>query len=416
MKPIVFTDAILFDGETYFPHTRYSVRVERQRIVDVFDGTVEVGNDIDVVHLDGALLMPGLIDAHTHANIPTLNIAGLSNWPVSLVSQHARHFLEGMLQRGFTTVRDAGGADIGLVQAIEAGLIDGPRFYIAGRALSQTGGHGDLRGRTVFPTCSCNHVGFVSEVVDGVDEIRKAVREQFRQGVSQVKIMVSGGVLSPTDPIWMNQFSDDEISVAVEEASRWRAYVMAHAHTAEAALRCARLGVRSIEHGTMIDRETAARIADTDAFVVPTLSAIESIRRDRHAIPAELFDKLQVVSDTAYAAIEHCHAAGVKIGLGSDLLGLSQGGESEELILRSGLMPTLDILRSATRINGELVHRDSDLGVIRAGALADLIVLDKNPFVNLDVFGDVARNVTFVMKDGRVYKDTRNRMPAPQSV
>ena len=410
-KPIVFTNAVLFDGEKYFARELYSVLVEGERITHVSAGNVEPGENFSVVDLKGAFLMPGLIDAHTHANMPTMNIGSLSHWPMSRLSQHARSFLEGLLEQGFTSTRDAGGADFGLVQAIDEGLILGPRLYIAGKALSQTGGHGDLRGRTDTYGCSCSQVGVVSQIVDGVDQVRAAVRDQFRQGVNQIKIMVSGGVLSPTDPIWMDQFADDEIAVAVEEARRWRSYVMAHAHTSAAARRCARLGVRSIEHGTMIDRSTADVIAKVGAFVVPTLSIIGGIQASGDALPVEARDKIKYVADAASLAVKHCYEAGVAIGLGSDLIGSWQGGEAKELKLRSGLMPTLDILKSATSINGELIRPEKDLGLIRPGALADMIVVDGNPFDDISIFNDARSFVSLVMKDGKVLKDTRERMP-----
>jgi imidazolonepropionase-like amidohydrolase len=409
-KIVVLTNAVLFDGTRYSPHTRHTVEIVGNRIVGVFEDRVERGERAQVIDLGGAFLMPGLIDAHTHVNIPTFDIAGLSNWPPSLVSLHARRILDNLLQQGFTSIRDAAGADIGLVKALEAGLIEGPRLFIAGKALSQTGGHGDMRER-IPVACLCHGAVSVTEIVDGEQEVRRAVREQFRLGANHVKLMLSGGVLSPVDPIWMDQFSDGEIAVAVEEAGRWGSYVMAHAHTAAAAQRCARLGVRSIEHGTMIDGPTAELLAATDVVVVPTLAILEGMQKNSAKLPAGMAEKLQRVAETAYAAVEHCRAAGVKTGMGSDLLGPLHGGESREIVLRAGVAPTLDVLTSATRINGRLIQPDGNLGVIQRGALADLIVMEKNPFDDICVFDDASRNVSFVMQDGRIRKDTQKRCP-----
>ena len=206
--------------------------------------------------------MPGLIDAHFHAYTPTFDIVKIDRMPQALLASHARVILEGALQRGFTTVRDAGGGDIGLWMAIEQGLIQGPRFFFSGKAISQTGGHGDARPGTVVEPCGCSgYTGSLSLVADGVDEVRRAVREELRKGARQIKLFVSGGVVSPTDPIWMPQFTDEEIRAAVHEASTRRTYVMAHCLTDDGARRCVESGVRSIEHGTEISEDTARLIA-----------------------------------------------------------------------------------------------------------------------------------------------------------
>ena len=216
--------------------------------------------------------MPGLIDAHFHALAADPDIGRLDLMPRSLIHQHAREILEGALQRGFTTVRDAGGADYGLAMAIETGLIKGPRLFYSGKALSQTGGHGDFRPYEQVGYCLCCQGGLsMSQIADGVSEVRRAAREELRKGATQIKIMASGGVASPFR-------SDLEPAVLRGGDPRgrlgtksWKTYVMAHVYTAEAIRRCLEYGVRSIEHGNLIDAETAAFAAEKDAFVVPTL-------------------------------------------------------------------------------------------------------------------------------------------------
>lgn len=266
----VFANARIFDGISEDLAEGFHVVVESGKIREVTP-TRPSFHEASVIDCRGRFLMPGLIDAHFHAYSPSFDIAGIERMPASLLASHAGRILEGALERGFTTVRDAGGGDIGLWVAIEQGLIRGPRFFFAGRALSQTGGHGDMRRGNEVQPCGCTaYSGRLSRVVDGVDEVRRAAREELLKGAHQVKIFVSGGVLSPTDPLWMPQFTAEEITAVVEEAAGRRTYVMAHCHTDEGAARCAELGVRSIEHGTLIYREETARlIAARDRFVVP---------------------------------------------------------------------------------------------------------------------------------------------------
>ena len=237
-----------FDGERLHTEHPLNITVRGNRVAEVSEQTTPQGAPEDVREIDASSLtiLPGLIDAHFHPVSASFDVASIDRSHPSLRALDARRHLESALLRGFTTVRDAGGGDIGLVRANEQGLIRGPRLLMAGKALSQTGGHGDMRPADAVPVCSCGYNGALSAVVDGPDQMRRAVREQLRQGATQIKLFVSGGVLSPTDPLWMNQFTDEEIRAAVDEAATRRTYVMAHAHTADAVLRCIRNGVRSL--------------------------------------------------------------------------------------------------------------------------------------------------------------------------
>ena len=200
-------------------------------------------------------LMPGLIDCHVHAIHSEVNVRFMEALPLTLITARAATRLRAMLDRGFTTVRDTGGADWGIKTAIETGHIVGPRIYIAGQSIGPTGGHSDSRRRTNRggECVCCNGLQFKSAIADGADEVRKSAREQMRQGADHVKIMMSGGVASPYDPLDSLQFSDGEVSAAVEEATAFGRYVCAHAYSAESITRAARLGVRTIEHGNLID-------------------------------------------------------------------------------------------------------------------------------------------------------------------
>ena len=405
---IVFEGCRVFDGVSAEPSENATVVVENGRIKEVADGAVRAPADAERVACAGRTLMPGLIDAHFHALLVELTVPPLDDMPASLLYQLARRSLEGALSRGFTTVRDAGGADLGLAMAVERGLIAGPRIFFAGRGLSQTGGHGDMRSQTRFEPCGCAaYHGPITQVADGVDAVRKAAREELRKGAHQIKMMVSGGVLSPTDPLWMDQYSDEEIRVGVEEAATRRTYVMAHAHTANAARRCAELGVRSIEHGTQIDAEAAEAVAAAGAFVVPTLVTIFAMIESgaELGLPKIYADKLQGLGDEGLRSLEVCRAAGVPMGFGTDLLGPLQDRQSQEFLIRSEVLAPVDVLRSATSINAALVQRSGELGTIAPGAVADILVVDGDPLGDLGLLQEQGRHIPVIMKEGRFCKN-----------
>lgn len=404
----IFENSAIFDGSNEDLIEGASVVVEGSRIKEITSSSVTYNNSRRI-NCKGHTLMPGLIDAHIHAYTPTPDFFGNDHLPTALLAAHAAKILEGMLKRGFTAVRDAAGADIGLWLAVEQGLITGPRLFYSGKALSQTGGHGDMRPGDFFQPCGCgSYSGSISKVVDGADEMRKAVREELRQGAHQIKLFVSGGVSSPSDPVWMNQFTEEEIRTAVYETSTRRTYVMAHCHTEEAIRRCVEYGVRSIEHGSNISDQTAKAIAEKGAFVVPTLSIIDVIRQygSEMALPASSTEKIQGLYDSMLNSIETCTRAGVKLGLGSDLLGNKyhplQGGE---LAKRGEVNTPIEVLRSATSINAELLQKTGELGCISPGAFADIIVVNSNPLNDLTLFQDAEKNIPVVMKGGQFIRN-----------
>jgi imidazolonepropionase-like amidohydrolase len=399
----VLSNARVFDGTSPELTEGASVVVEGERIREISRNTPSF-KDAQIIDCDGRFLMPGLIDAHFHAYTPTFDIISTDRMPQALLVSHATAILEGALKRGFTTVRDAAGGDIGLWMAIEQGLIQGPRFFFSGKAISQTGGHGDMRPGTVVEPCSCGrYTGSITMVADGVDEIRRAVREELRKGARQIKLFVSGGVVSPTDPLWMPQFTEEEIRAAVYEASTRRTYVMAHCHTDDGAQRCVKYGVRSIEHGTQISDDTARKIAASGAFVVPTLSVVDVIRNRGHdlGIPSIGLEKIKGVYEDMLRSIENCTRAGVKIGLGADLLDHEfhklQGGE---LGLRGEVNKPIDVLRSATSVNADLLQMQGQLGCIQPGAYADMLVVTGDPLQDLNLFRDPTAHIALIMKGG----------------
>ena len=275
--------------------------------------------------------------------------------------------------------------------------------------LSQTGGHGDFRPRSdEVDVCGCQvfSTGF-SHVADGVTAVRKAAREELRRGAKQVKIMASGGVASPTDPIWNVQYSAEEMTAIVEEAASWRTYAMAHAYTPEAITRAVRAGVRTIEHGNLLDAETAALMKERGAYLVPTLVAYFKIEELGRALgfPAVSQRKVKDVLDAGLASLEIARDAGVPIGFGTDLLGETHEHQSAEFGIRARVLPPLEILRSATLVNAEILGQTGELGVVAPGARADLLVVDGDPLENLSLLEDQGKHLAAVVKDGRFYVD-----------
>jgi imidazolonepropionase-like amidohydrolase len=330
-----------------------------------------------VVDGRGGCVLPGLIDAHCHAYGIDLDMLALESRPLSYVALAAARRLAAALRRGFTTVRDPSGGDAGLARAISEGLIPSPRYLWTGPALSQTGGHGDVRAAD-SEVCGC--AAHTVEVVDGVDPLRRAVRERFRRGAHAIKIMTSGGVVSLTDPIRVPQYSDEEIRAVTAEASRRGSYVAAHAYSPEAIRHAVGNGVRSVEHGNLLDADTAKVMAAAGAFLVPTLAAYDAMERRgaELGMAAISRQKNREVLDAGREAVELARAAGVRVGFGTDLMGALEDEQLNGLRLQIELDGVLMALRSATSVNAELIGRP-DLGRAQEGCVADLLIVAGNP-------------------------------------
>jgi imidazolonepropionase-like amidohydrolase len=404
---VIFANAAVLDGTRDERHEGHHVLVEGDRIKEVSDRPITLAG-AETVDLAGRTLLPGLIDAHVHVIAVDAVLARLAEQPLTLVSLQAGRVLEGMLARGFTSVRDAGGADGGLAEAVAQGLVRGPRLFPSGQALSQTGGHGDLRPRTrsVVSCACCEYGAGLARIADGVDECRRAARDELRKGATQIKIMASGGVASPYDPIWNLQYSDEEMRAIVAEARSWHTYVLAHAYTPEAIRRAVVNGVRSIEHANLIDAPTAAQVAAAGGFVVPTLVTYDALYRFGRDLgfPEASIAKLGDVREAGLRSLELLRAAGVKIGYGTDLLGPMHRHQSREFVLRAEAMAPIDIIRSATTVNAELLNRSGELGVVAAGACADLIAVDGDPLADISLLDGQGEHLSVIMKDGVLHK------------
>ncbi|HLY55676.1 MAG TPA: amidohydrolase family protein [Stellaceae bacterium] len=412
MTKFIFSNARVFDGWD-------GTLADRDVLVE--DGVIRAVEPrglavegAEIVDCAGRVLMPGMIDAHTHIYAASLDLAKLVAAPVTYTAHYAPHFMRHALDCGFTTIRDVAAGDIGAARALREGLITGPRLFYGGRALSQTGGHGDVRsaehdGWSECCACPSAHGNnMFAIIVDGVDAARKATREELRRGASHIKIMGSGGVASPTDPLERCQFSDEEIAAIVDEATRWGSYVAAHCHPTEAVRRCVALGVRSIEHGTLIDQPTADFVAGREAFIVPTLATIFALKEDglKLGLPPVSYEKLLRVADRALEGIGIMSRAGVRMGFGTDLLGGQHVRQCTEFTLRAQVLKPLEILRSACSINAELMGQEDRLGCIKPGAEADLLVVDGNPLEDISVLAADGRKLSAVMLRGRFHKRT----------
>lgn len=382
----LFADVAVFDGESG-ELREGPVAVRDGRIVAVGPGAEDaVDGPVERIDGRGRTMLPGLIDAHFHAYAVSLDMLVNEGRPLSYVAHVAAHRLGRALSRGFTTVRDVAGGDAGLAAAIDEGLFPSPRYLFTGAALSQTGGHGDPRSADLqLELCG----GHSTEIVDGVADLRRAVRERFRTGAHAIKVMTSGGVLSPEDPIRIPQYSPDELTAVSEEANRRGSYVAAHAYSPEAIRHSVTHGIRSIEHGNLLDEPTAALMAEHGTFLVPTLATYAAM--DRHGrelgLPEVSRAKNAEVLDAGQRAVEIALTAGVNVGFGTDLMGSLETEQLSGLTLQAEAIGAHETLRSATSVNADLIGRP-DLGRITPGAVADLLLVDGDPLADIGVLAD----------------------------
>nr|WP_047169554.1 amidohydrolase family protein [Sphingomonas sp. Y57] len=412
MSAVVFDNARVFDGWNQECQEGMSVLVQDDRIVEIADRPVKYEN-ARRVNVNGRTLMPGLIDMHVHCYLADMNAERIDYIGHAYRAAHAVRLLEHALDCGFTTVRDIGGGDWSLAQALNEGLIRGPRFFYAGRIISMTGGHGDGRPMKYDAHmheqgyCSCGQFNVLAAISDGPTECLRAARETLRRGAHTVKIMASGGIASPTDPLGVNQFQDDEIRAIVAECVMRGSYASAHCHPAKATRRSVELGVRCIEHGTLVDAETAAFVASRDAFIVPTmavLSAMHELGGDL-GLPPQSQAKLKEVFGLAQGGLDNMRNAGVKLGFGTDLMGKTYDRQCTEFMLRSEVFTPLEILRQATSIGAEILQHSGRLGCVAVGAYADLIVVDGDPLSDISLLAEDGRKLSVIMRAGEMVKN-----------
>jgi imidazolonepropionase-like amidohydrolase len=396
MTRIVLHGGRVFDGTGAEP-ARADVAVDEGRIVGLGSG-LDGDDEIDV---RDRTILPGLFDCHTHVTISNVDLWGAVQRPFSMQFYDAARNLQATLDIGITTIRDAGGADLGIKQAVADGLISGPRLQISITMLSQTGGHGD----DWYPSGSevpfiGPHPGRPSAVVDGVDEVRRKVRELHRAGADVIKVATSGGVLSARDDPRHAHFRPAELEALVEEATAAGMFVMAHAQGADGIKNAVRAGIRSIDHGVYLDDEAIELMLANGTWFVPTLVAPQGVLDAVDAgvsLPPAVVDKARMVIDIHRAAFRRAVEAGVRIAMGTDSGVTPHGRNLRELeLMAAGGMAPGAVLEATTRSAAELMGLDADLGTIEEGKLADLVVIAGDPYD----FGDLASRVEQVWKAG----------------
>lgn len=409
MKRLLIDQVRPFDSRrgTVGPLSR--IVIEDGRVAEV---TAEPRQVSDAQRIDGGgrVALPGLIDAHVHVVASSHDLTGLALKPPSLLAAESSRILRDMLMRGFTTVRDAAGADFGLQEAVARGLFDGPRLFIAGYPVSQTGGHADMRPkgvRTKEMFCSCAGLGLIGAIADGVGEVRRAVREQVRNGANQIKIMAGGGISSPSDPLEGTQFSLEELKAACEEAQAANLYAMAHAYSPRAVTRAVQAGVRSIEHGNLIDEATAKLMKREGAYLVPTLSTYVALadEGERLGWSTSMLDKLATVGQRGIDAVRIALAEGVPVVFGTDLLGHMHARQSGEFDLRLQAMGPVQALQSATLTAAQLMGEEGCLGELVPGAWADVLLVDGDPTRELSMLTKPDEGIRVIVQAGRVVKN-----------
>ncbi len=370
----VITDVLVLDAD--HPQGRIATVVFDHGIITTVTSDPVHAKDSGERRVEGSgrTLIPGLIDAHLHAYASEFGGFGIDSSPVSYVALQGARKLREALARGFTTVRDVAGGDLGLQRALRRGVIEGPDYYFTGPALSQTGGHGDSRHPGVE---ACAHHHLMGEVVDGVDEVRRAVRERLRRSAHAIKVMASGGVASHADPLRSSQYSVAELETAAQEAHRFGSYVTAHAYTSEAVQRAVRAGITCIEHGNLIDEQTIALMLEHSTALVPTLIAYDAMDRRGAEVgmSEQAREKNQVVLEQGRETTRRAHRAGVRVGFGSDLMGDLDDEQLAGLRIHVEVLGLPEALRAATATNAEILGLE-DRGRIREGLRADAVLLE----------------------------------------
>jgi imidazolonepropionase-like amidohydrolase len=417
--PTAFTNLRLFDGASDALRSGLRVVVEGQRIRAVEAESQPLPPGVQVVNCGGRTLMPGLIDAHYHVMMASVGLNVAFNADAGYLNLLAAGEAERVLMRGFTSIRDLAGPAFGLKRAIDTGLVPGPRIWPCGAMISQTSGHGDYRSLVELPSSRTSPLSRGDQmgggaIADGVTEVLRRAREQLMLGATQLKLAAGGGVGSNHDPLDVSQYTEAEFRAAVDAAENWGTYVTVHAYTPRAIQTAIRGGVRCIDHGQLIDERTAEIMAEKGIWL-----SIQPFLDDEDAITypegsANQAKQRQMVrgTDTAYGfAKKH----GLKTAWGTDALFDARlaGRQGAQLTKMTRWYTPAEALRMATGVNAELLAMSgprnpyaAPVGVVAAGAMADLLLLDGDPLANIRLIEDPERNLRVIMKDGRIFKNT----------
>ncbi len=409
MNTTVLTNVTIIDGTGADPLENATLVIENSRIREVYQGLAGVlPAGTCVIDGRGQYLMPGLIDGHVHTGSIESSIGEQHRRCLpSYTLLRSLKVIRETLDQGFTSVRDCGGADAGLRQALVEGIVDGPRLFISGRVLSQTGGHGDFRLAAEMYTPLEGVCGVACGIYDGVDAVRRAAREQLRQGVDFIKLMAGGGCASPADEITSSQYSPEELRAAVFEAESTGKYVAAHCYADRSIILCAEAGVRTIEHGNLMTEVGAEAMRRAGAYLVPTLVTYEVMARDGEKYGLADFQrrKTAIALERGAEAVALAQRKGIPIGSGSDLLGPMQIHKGEQLALLARVLGPMGAIVATTRTNAEIIGQQDHLGTIAPGKLADLILVNRDPLADMTVFQNYRENITLIVQGGRIYKN-----------
>jgi len=409
MTTLFLKNATIIDGTGADPVSNGAVVIEDDRIKEVLRGSSgRLPSDAQTIDCRNQTLLPGLIDVHVHVGAVDANILEQQRlYHPSMLVIRSLKIIQEALDQGFTTIRDAGGADAGFREAQRQGLIPGPRMFVSGCTLSQTGGHGDSRLPTEIRSPSQDLAGVATRICDGVDEVRRGAREQLRRGADFIKVMGGGGCMSPGDEIDTSQYSPDELRAAVFEAEAVGTYVAAHVYSSRSIRNSVSSGIRTLEHGNLMDEDTAKVIKDAGAFLVPTLVTYEMISRmgKSMGIPENNVRKINEARDRGLEALAIAKRVGVKIASGSDLLGPMQRYKGMELELKARVLGPMGAIVATTKTNSELLKKEKDLGSIEAGKLADFILVRGDPLKDITLIQNYQERISLIVQGGRVYKN-----------
>lgn len=399
-------NGVLFDTQRLEFVGERHITLEDDKIVEVETALPRVSAD-RVIDARGRFVMPGFIDAHVHHVITTMDFPRLFALSQVELSLGMSRLAEATVQRGFTTVRDTGGNVKGLVKAIASGLCRGPRIVRAGRALSQTGGHGDANP-VHGPLCACQiKSSELSHVADGPDAVRLAARTELRDGSDFIKIMTSGGVASPTDPFDCLQYTPEEVRAATIETDHRNTYTTSHAYQPEAISLAIENGVRCIEHGNLLDSTVARRMVELEVTLVPTLVTYLAMSEIGAAagLPKANLDKNRGVFDAGLASLGVAQEAGLAVGFGTDLLGEAQPWQNREFAIRAELQSATEILRSMYQVNARLCRLQGSVGVIAPGASADIVLTPVDALRDIAQLAEPETSIDAVICRGELVVD-----------
>jgi imidazolonepropionase-like amidohydrolase len=416
----LFTHVRIYDGLHDTLILDKEILVKGNKIVKIAS-KIPTDKMTRIVDGQGGVLMPGLIDAHTHLMVVDDFEKAIYKDDQFYIGAVAAEAARRMLLRGFTTVRDAGGPVGGLKRAIDEGIVPGPRILPSGAFISQTAGHGDFN--TADSYLSPHFTGTLDKadlfgwvkIADGVPEVQKAAREVLRTGATQLKVMASGSVTGAHDPIDATEYTYEELKAIVTEAKHWGTYVMAHAYSDDAVRNAIRAGIQSIEHGQLVKPETLKLMKEKGIWLSPQCIATSKTAEEvgLAGTPAEA--KFNAVKKGTARTLEAAKKYGLKVAWGTDTFGSLefQAAQSEEFIARSKFFTNAEILKQVTSQNAELLglsgerhpYREGPLGVIEEGAYADMIIVKGNPLEDISLLAYPEKNIVFIMKDGKVYKN-----------